>query len=143
MKTNESECLFCKFAKHEIETAIIYENEYVICFLDINPAGTLEGHTLVLTKNHYPNIEDCDEKSLNEAINAIKKLVPAIKKISGAQAINILNNNAKEAGQQIPHTHFHIIPRKHGDGINFNENRRKMKPMEQLEISKAIKEAIK
>lgn len=139
----DPQCLFCKFARNEIKPAIVYENDYVICFLDINPAGTLEGHTLVVVKEHCPNIEDCSEETLAEAMKAIKKLVPAIKKISGAEAINVLNNNGKEAGQLISHTHFHLIPRKHGDGIHFDENRRKMKPMEQSEVARAIKEELK
>ncbi|MFA6064609.1 MAG: HIT domain-containing protein [archaeon] len=136
------DCLFCKFCKHEMDTAIVYENDYVICFLDINPAGTLEGHTLVVVKEHCPSIETCSEKTLAEAMKAIKQLIPTIKKVSGAEAINVLNNNGKEAGQLIPHTHFHIIPRKHGDGIRFEENRRPLKPMEQIEVAKAIKEEL-
>jgi histidine triad (HIT) family protein len=111
--------------------------------LDINPAGLLSGHTLVLPKKHFPTIDEMDDEYLTAVILAIKKLVPAINKVSGAQGINVLQNNGKEAGQLIPHAHFHIIPRKHGDKIRFDENRRMAKPMEQVEVAEAIKEELK
>ncbi len=135
-------CIFCKFAKKEIETAIIYENDHIIAFPDINPAGVLLGHTLVVPKKHFDTIDEVEEEYLKEAIIAIKNLTKAIKKMSGAEGINILQNNGKAAGQLIPHVHFHIIPRKHGDGIFFDEKRRKMHPMEQTETAKLIKETI-
>ncbi len=135
-------CIFCKFAKKEIETAIIFENDYVMAFPDINPAGILLGHTLIVPKKHFETIEDVEEKYLQETIIVIKNLSRAIKKMSNADGINVLQNNGKAAGQLIPHVHFHIIPRKHGDGIFFDEKRRKMQPMEQTETAKLIKEAL-
>ena len=141
-KENETNCIFCKFAKKEIDVAIAYENEEVFATIDINPAGILVGHTLVIPKKHFEVINDMDEESLKAVILAIKKLVPAIKKISGAEGINIVQNNGKAAGQAVMHAHFHIIPRKQGDGIRFEENRRKIHPMEQLETAKAIQNAL-
>jgi len=139
---HSTECIFCKFAKKEIEIAAPYEDEHLFAMIDINPAGMLVGHTLVIPKKHYNTIEEIDDATLKAIILAIKKLVPAIQKISEAEGINIIQNNGKVAGQAIMHAHFHIIPRKHGDGIRFEENRRKIHPMEQLETAKRIKEAL-
>jgi histidine triad (HIT) family protein len=135
-------CLFCKIAQHEIDASIVYENEEVMAFLDVNPAGPLIGHTLVITKKHYENIEEIPEEKLLELIKVVKKLVPAIKKVSGAEGINLLQNNGKPAGQFVPHLHFHIIPRKTGDGIWFDTKRRLTKPLEQIETIKAIKKEL-
>lgn len=137
------ECLFCKFVKKEIEPAIVYENKYIMAFLDSNPAGTLEGHILVLPKKHFENIYEIEEKYLEEIIKGIQKIAIAVKKVSGAEGINIIQNNGKTAGQAIMHAHFHIIPRKRGDGISINENRRNLKPLEALEVKKAIQKALK
>ena len=139
---DHSDCLFCKFAKKELDTEIIYENKYVFAFLDINPAGQLVGHTLVVPKKHFENIDTADEKYVCEAMKAIKKVVPAIRKISGADGINVLQNNGKVAGQAIPHLHFHIIPRKHNDGIRFDENRRYYKPLEMCETAKELRKEL-
>ena len=141
--TYAGDCIFCKFASHEIEPAIVFENDKVLAFLDNNPAGQLVGHTLVLPKKHYETIDLIPDTTLGEIIKVIKLLVPAIKKVSGAEGINVVQNNGKVAGQAIPHAHFHIIPRKRLDGIYFDEKRRKVVPMEQLETAKAIKEELK
>ncbi|MFA5931329.1 MAG: HIT domain-containing protein [archaeon] len=138
----DKDCLFCKFASHKLDTAIVYETKKIIAFIDINPAGKLVGHTLIMPKKHYPLIEEVGDKTLCELILAIKKIVPAIKEVSGSDGTNIVQNNGKAAGQAINHAHLHIIPRKHGDGIYFDEKRRKLVPMEQLEAAKAIKEEL-
>ena len=136
-------CIFCKFAKHEIEVATVFENKYVFAFLDNNPAGILTGHTLVIPKKHFTEIDDIEDEYLKEIALAIKRLVPAIKNVSGAEGINLIQNNGKAAGQAVMHAHFHLIPRKQGDGIRLEENRRKVKPLEQTETANAIKETLK
>ena len=129
MPQYKKDCLFCKFAKHEVDVAVAYEDDKVIAFLDINPAGILSGHTVIIPKKHFEMIDEVDDDYLEALSLAIKKLVPAIRKVSCAQGINIVQNNGKVAGQLIPHVHFHIIPRKQRDGIHFDENRRAAKPM--------------
>lgn len=138
----DTECLFCKFINKQIETKIIYENDYTIAFLDINPAGELMGHTLVITKKHYENIYDIPEKELEELIIIVKKIAIAVKNVSGANGVNILQNNEKAAGQLINHIHFHIIPRKNKDGIWFDTKRRALKPLEQGQVSDLIREEL-
>ncbi|MCX6801283.1 MAG: HIT family protein [Candidatus Diapherotrites archaeon] len=138
----KNDCIFCKFVTGEIKPAVVFKNESVLAILDINPAGALCGHTLVMPKKHFETIEDCPEKELKEAIAAVKKLVPAIKMVSGAEGINVIQNNGQAAGQLVNHVHFHIIPRARGDGIHFNENRRKPRPMELTEAAEAIKKAL-
>jgi len=137
------DCLFCKISKHELDSATVYEDKKVIAFLDINPAGPLVGHTVVVSKGHYENIEEIPEKNLCEMMKIVKNLVPAIKKVSQAEGINIIQNNGKAAGQFVPHMHFHIIPRKYGDGIWFDTKRRKTMPLERVETAKAIKNELK
>jgi histidine triad (HIT) family protein len=139
----DNECLFCKFVNKKIETKIIYENEHALAFLDINPAGEQSGHTLVISKKHYENIYDIPEKELEELIKVVKKISIAVKKISEADGVNIIQNNEKAAGQAIQHIHFHIIPRKNNDGIWFDSKRRKLKPLEQTQISQAIEKELK
>jgi histidine triad (HIT) family protein len=139
--TYTDDCLFCRFAKEGMDNTII-NTDKVMAFLDINPAGTLTGHTLVVLKNHYPTIDKVPIEEVCELFSTVRRLVPAVKKVSGAEGINLLQNNGKIAGQAIPHVHVHIIPRIQGDGIRLDENRRKLKPMESLETTKAIKESL-
>jgi histidine triad (HIT) family protein len=135
-------CIFCKFVTGEIKPVIVMETESVLAALDINPAGTLCGHTLVMSKKHFENIHDCPDEELKKIIVAVKKISTAVKEASGAEGINVIQNNGKAAGQLINHVHFHVIPRARGDGIHFDENRRKPKPMELTEAAEAIKKAL-
>lgn len=102
-------CIFCKIVNKDIPSAIIYEDEIMLAFLDISQ--TTKGHTLLIPKAHFENIYDinCD---INAHIHKnIPKLANAITKAFNASGINIVNNNGKVAGQTVFHYHVHLIPR--------------------------------
>lgn len=136
----DKDCLFCKFIKKEIPCEIVFENEKVMAFLDINPAGELNGHTLIIPKKHFPNLNETEDEYLSEIAKAAKKLSIAIQKASEADGLNLIQNNGKAAGQCIMHAHLHLIPRKHGDKIRIDEARRTVKPLELAGTAKSIKE---
>ncbi len=112
-----SDCIFCKIAKGEIKTEIIYENDNFVVFPDANPK--VEGHCLVVPKKHFANILDLPQSLGSELIEAIKG-VAEIKLKQGAQGFNIVQNNGKMAGQVVEHIHFHLLPRKKGDGFQIS-----------------------
>lgn len=105
----EKNCIFCQIINKEVASKIIYENEYNIAFLDIFPIG--EGHTIVIPKKHYNNIEVIPEKELIEIIKTVKYLSKLLHDKLNFDGYNILQNNFKAAGQVVQHFHFHIIPR--------------------------------
>ncbi|MDD3244568.1 MAG: HIT family protein [Candidatus ainarchaeum sp.] len=109
------DCIFCKIISGDVPCYKIYEDEYVLAFLDINPV--VNGHTLVIPKKHFVNIFDVDNFYLEKVTAAIKKIsVHYNQKFDG---INILNANDKSAQQSVFHLHFHIIPRTIDDGKDF------------------------
>ncbi len=108
------DCIFCKIIRNGIPAAKVYENGKIIAFLDINPVNP--GHTLVIPKEHYANLVATPEAVLDEMIRAVKKLAPVIMKATDTKGFNLGVNNGSVAGQLIFHTHFHIMPRKDGDG---------------------------
>ena len=109
-------CIFCKIAKKEISSEIVYETDNVLAFLDAHP--TNPGHTLVIPKKHYRTLLETDDNVLKELIIAVKKVANAVKEAVGADGINIGINSEKAAGQIIFHTHIHVIPRFKNDGLN-------------------------
>jgi histidine triad (HIT) family protein len=111
------DCLFCKIIKKELPCYKIYENEFILAFLDINPY--FKGHTLVIPKKHFVNIFDCDERYLCEIIKAIKLISCHYKRVLGCSGVNILNASGKDAEQSVLHTHFHIAPRFKEDNFNI------------------------
>jgi len=110
---NVEDCIFCKIVKKEIPSKIIYENEINLAFLDIFPIN--DGHTIVIPKNHYHNIEDTPEKEIAELFKVVKKLAIIIHNKLNIDGYNILQNNFEAAGQVIKHFHVHIIPRNKTD----------------------------
>ena len=110
----QQECIFCKIALKKIKTNIIIENDKAMAFLDAFPLS--KGHTLVIPKAHYSKIQELDENSSQSVFNLVWKISNPIEKATGVNSTTIAIHNGKEAGQEIPHVHIHVIPRKRGDG---------------------------
>jgi len=107
-------CLFCDIVNNKLPAHKIYEDEFTLAFLDITPVNP--GHTLVILKKHVKNIEEASEEDLCHLIKTVKKVGNAIKTGLNVSGYNVQINNDPVAGQVIPHIHFHVIPRKEGDG---------------------------
>ncbi len=107
------DCLFCKIISGEIPAKIVYEDDTSIAFLDIAPCA--EGHTVVIPKKHYAHFTDMDADDVKDLFASVKKIAIAVEKATEADGSNIGLNNKKAAGQEVPHVHIHIIPRKDGD----------------------------
>lgn len=109
------DCVFCKIADKEIPSRILFENNTILAFLDISPIS--KGHSIVIPKNHYSNLEDIPDKELTELYKIVKKLAVKIYNNLKIDGYNVLQNNFTAAGQVIKHFHVHIIPRNYDDKI--------------------------
>jgi len=109
-------CIFCKIINHEIPCHQVYEDDKVLAFLDINPLNP--GHTLVVPKKHYSDLEEISDEDLIDLILVVKKVGLLIKEKLGFAGYNVSQNNGEVAGQEVPHLHFHVIPRREGDGLS-------------------------
>ncbi len=110
-------CVFCKMVAGQIPIAKIYEDQTVLAFLDIGPVS--DGHTLVISKQHFEKLHDCPPELLGQVGSRIGKIAKAVADAMGAEGYNVLCNNGSAAGQLVEHLHIHIIPRNTGDGV-FN-----------------------
>jgi histidine triad (HIT) family protein len=108
------ECVFCKIALKKIPINIIIENDKAMAFLDAYPLS--KGHTLIIPKAHYSKIQELDENSSQSLFNIVWKITNPIEKAVGVNSSTIAIHNGKEAGQEVPHVHIHVIPRNRGDG---------------------------
>lgn len=102
-----NDCIFCKIANGEIPTNMVYEDDYVAAFKDLNPQAPV--HILVVPKKHYDSV-----LQVEEADNIISKIYAAINKIAKQEhfdkdGFRVINNCGKDAGQTVMHMHFHII----------------------------------
>lgn len=112
------DCIFCKIAKEGISKERIYENDNFFSFLDANPIT--KGHSIVISKKHFLTILDMPSTIGGELLDCIKNTAIKIMKEKNTSGFNVINNNFESAGQAINHIHFHIIPRKKGDGLKLN-----------------------
>lgn len=109
-----TDCLFCKIVKKEIPATIVHEDEHVLVFMDIEPI--IKGHALVIPKKHHDPITETPDDIAAKIFLTAKKIAAAQMNALGADGVNIMQNNGKASGQEVPHVHMHVIPRFSGDG---------------------------
>lgn len=108
------DCVFCKIVNGDIPSYKVYEDENSLAFLDIDPAAI--GHSLVIPKKHYSNLNDIDVVELSQLIVAVKNTAQILMNKLGVEDYQLIQNNGKGSGQEVDHIHFHIVPRKINDG---------------------------
>jgi len=103
-----SPCLFCAIADGAIPSKKVYEDDLAYAFLDLSPLK--RGHTLVIPKRHTVDVLE-DDATLAEIAPAIARVGRLLKERLGAEACNVLANAGRSAGQEVFHTHVHVVPR--------------------------------
>ena len=101
------DCIFCKIISKEVPAKILYEDEYSISFLDAFPVA--KGHTLVVPKKHFAQIQDMSSDINQKLFDTVHKMITKIDSVKGSTLVLI--HNGKDSGQEIMHVHVHLIPR--------------------------------
>ncbi len=98
-------CVFCKIARNEIPTKVVYEDEHVIAFDDMEPLMPV--HTLVIPKDHYAGLDDeVPEETLGQVMGAVKKVAEAKGLTNGWRS---MVNTGPDASQSVRHLHVHVL----------------------------------
>lgn len=111
------DCIFCKIINREIPSKIVYEDEKVIAFNDVNPAAPI--HILVIPKKHIPTLLGVPEDE-NELISYIYQIINKIAQEYGfaEKGFRVIANCGEDSGQEVQHIHFHVLGgKKLGDKI--------------------------
>lgn len=122
------ECLFCKIINKEIPSKIIYEDDTLLAFLDINP--TTNGDTLIVPKKHVQDILEIDNETLIKINNLARELYPIYKKKLNCDGLTLSNN--LDYGQEIKHYHLHFIPRYKNDEVKHLSNKALLKDLDEI-----------
>ena len=103
-----SECLFCKIIDREIQASIVYEDEHVVAFNDINPQGPT--HVLVVPRRHIATLNDLTPDD-DQLVGTLVRRATAIAKKHGISAggFRTVFNTNRDAGQTVYHIHLHLI----------------------------------
>jgi histidine triad (HIT) family protein len=125
-------CIFCKIIAGEISARVVKQNEKATAFLDAFPLAA--GHVLVVPKAHYQKVQDMAPADAQAVFQLVHEITGKVESVSGALASTVAIHNGREAGQEVPHVHVHIVPRKQGDGAgpihSMFENRPKLSAQE-------------
>ncbi len=133
-------CIFCEIAEGKAKSDILYQDEFIISFLDIRPMNY--GHSLVIPRKHYESFLEIPSNDLSAVINGVQIVFRAMSDSLNPDGINIVSNNGAAAGQSIPHFHFHIIPRFHSDEFKIKLNLKTYKGSSQKDFADKIRSCL-
>jgi len=102
------DCLFCKIAAGEMETAFVYQDEKAVVFKDLNPQAPV--HLLIVPKNHISdlnNLQSEDNELIGHIYQVAKKM--AAKYDIADSGYRLVSNCGDNGGQTVYHIHFHLL----------------------------------
>jgi len=107
-RKKDPDCIFCKIAAGETDSKLVYRDDDVAIFSDINPATPV--HLLVVSREHIPSLAEMSD----EETPVIGKMVRAANRVAREQGIaesgyRITINSGADAGQIVQHVHMHLM----------------------------------
>ncbi len=106
-------CPFCMIGSGQSPAYIVYKNEHCIAFLDKRPL--FPGHTLLVPLDHIETLDQMTVPWSGDFFRVLCILSKAVQNGMDAEGTFIAENN--RISQSVPHLHFHIVPRRHKDGL--------------------------
>ena len=102
------DCIFCKIINKEIPASIVFEDEKIIAFNDINPQAPI--HILLIPREHFASLNDIPEEKKNILSHLLLKARQiAQEKGIAEKGYRIVLNTAKDSGQEVFHIHLHLL----------------------------------
>ncbi len=104
----DNQNIFAKILREEMPCIKVYEDEHTLAFMDIMPQ--VEGHTLVIPKVEAETLFELPDDYATACLQTLKKVGNALKKAFSTEGIVMFQLSGAEAGQTVPHLHFHLLP---------------------------------
>ncbi len=103
-----AECLFCKIVNGDIPCNIVYQDENVLAFRDINPVAPV--HVLIIPKRHIQSVRDLNDENIN-VVTHIFNAANIIAKELGIDetGFRVVTNIGEDGGQTVLHLHYHLL----------------------------------
>jgi histidine triad (HIT) family protein len=139
--TTAADCVFCKIVAGQIPALKVFENDDILAFLDVGPLA--EGHTLVIPKKHHFLLSDMSETDVAAMTRHLPRLARAVMQAVGVEGCNVFVNVGRVASQEVPHVHWHIVPRRTADGLGYRWNASKYPPGRGEQVALQVAAALK
>jgi histidine triad (HIT) family protein len=104
--TYQADCLFCRIAAGEIPADVVFENETVLVFRDINPKAPT--HVLAIPRRHLPSVADLTDAD-GDLLAGLFSAIRHVAEEAGLRGYRIISNVGAESGQSVFHLHFHLL----------------------------------
>ena len=101
------DCIFCKIISGDVPTKFLKETLHSVSFLDAFPLT--KGHVLVIPKKHHQKIQDLSAEENTDLFSLVRTMITKVDSIKNNTLLAV--HNGKDAGQEIPHVHVHLVPR--------------------------------
>ena len=107
MAVQQPDCIFCRIARGEVPAQLVYEEDRVVAFRDLNPQAPT--HVLVIPRRHVPTLHEAggDPAMLGELLVVARTI--AEREGLEAGGYRVVINNGPDAGQSVDHLHLHLL----------------------------------
>ena len=134
-------CVFCEIVAGRIESSVVHDDDRVLAFMDLNPISP--GHLLVIPKQHGAALADVDPDDGARLFRVGQSLAGAVRRTGlRAEGVNLFLADGEAAGQEVFHTHLHVLPRFAGDGFRLQVTRGSPSRDELDEVAGRIRAAL-
>jgi histidine triad (HIT) family protein len=111
-----TECVFCDIVERRAEASVVFEDETVVVWMDLNPVT--RGHLLVVPRKHAAGLEDVDGLTSGHVWSVGHEMAKALRRSTlNCSGINVVVCDGEAAFQTVFHFHLHVIPRYPEDGV--------------------------
>ena len=100
-------CIFCDISNEKIKSKVIYKDEKILIFEDINPVAPI--HLLAIPRDHIQSVAHLDKHNSDIVAYIFEKISELKDKLKLQDGFRIVTNCGENAGQTVPHLHFHIL----------------------------------
>lgn len=102
-----AECIFCMIANKEIPSNIVYEDDKIVCFHDLEPQAPV--HVLIIPKKHISSMDDINEEDQALLGHIMLKVKDIAKELELENGYRLVNNCGEDGFQTVKHLHFHLL----------------------------------
>lgn len=113
MTTPDPACAFCRVVADDDPDVLVYRTDLVVGFLDLRPV--FHGHVLLVPRVHHETLDDVPPALAEPLQTATQITMRALREAVGAHGAFVASNNV--VSQSVPHLHWHVVPRRRGDGL--------------------------
>jgi histidine triad (HIT) family protein len=119
---HRDDCIFCRIVRGEMPCFKVCEDDRTLTFMDVFPVA--QGHTLVVTKEHFSDIFEVDGEALAAVAATSLRVAHAIRRALDPDGLGVFQLNRAAAGQTVFHYHMHLLPRRTGEAFALHSRNR-------------------